>query len=82
MDFHYELSLLKNHHLKLEYGCFACNGDLSLIPGSLADPLKTGIPWRRLPTQVLWPGEFPGQRILAGYRHELQSVGLQRVGRD
>ena len=28
------------------------------------------IPWRRewLPTPALWPGEFHGQRILAGYK--------------
>ena len=42
----------------------ACNaGDLSLIPGSGRPP------WRRawLLTPVFWPGEFNGQRSLAGY---------------
>ena len=44
----------------------SCNaGDLGLIP------------WRRkrLPTPVFWPGEFHGQRSLAGYK----SMGSQRV---
>ena len=33
------------------------------------DPWVGKIPWRRerLPTQVLWPGEFHGQRNLVGY---------------
>ena len=33
------------------------------------DPWVGKIPWRRdrLPTQVFWPGEFHGQRSLAGY---------------
>ena len=47
----------------------ACNaGDLGLIP------------WRRkrLPTPVFWPGEFHGQRSLAGYK----SMGSQRVRHD
>ena len=47
-----------------------CNaGDLGLIS------------WRReqLTTPVLWPGEFHGQRSLAGY---IQSMGLQRVGHN
>ena len=37
------------------------------IPGF--DPWVGKIPWRReqLPTPVFWPGEFYGQRILAGY---------------
>ena len=42
----------------------ACNaGDLGLIP-------RLGrFPWRReqLPTSAFWPGEFHGQRSLAGY---------------
>ena len=39
------------------------------------------IPWRRgwLPTPAFLPGEFHGQRGLAGY---IQSVGLQRVRHD
>ena len=44
-----------------------CNaGDLSLIPGS------GKIPWRRAwqPTPVFLPGEFHGQRSLAGYRRD------------
>ena len=38
------------------------------------------IPWRRewLPTPVFLPGESHGQRRLEG----LQSMGVQRVGRD
>ena len=34
------------------------------------DPWVGKIPWRRewLPTSVLLPGEFHGQRSLAGYR--------------
>ena len=42
----------------------ACNaGDLGSIPGSRRSP------WRRewLPTPVFFPGEFHGQRSLAGY---------------
>ena len=42
----------------------ACNaGDLGLIPG------YGRFPWRRewLPTLVFLPGEFHGQRSLAGY---------------
>ena len=42
----------------------ACNaGDLGSIPGSGRSP------WRRewLPTPVFFPGEFHGQRSLAGY---------------
>ena len=41
--------------------------------------LDLEIPWRRewLPTLVFLPGEFYGQRSLAGY---IQSMGLQRVG--
>ena len=33
------------------------------------DPWVRKIPWRRewLPTPVFWPGEFHGQRRLAGY---------------
>ena len=33
------------------------------------DPWVGKIPWRRdqLPTPVVWPGEFHGQRHLAGY---------------
>ena len=33
------------------------------------DPWVGKIPWRRerLPTPVFWPGEFHGQRSLAGY---------------
>ena len=33
------------------------------------DPWVGKIPWRReqLPTPVFWPGEFQGQRSLAGY---------------
>ena len=48
--------------------------DTSLIPGS------GKIPWRRAgkPTPVFLPGEFHGQRSLAGYRPVLQSVGLDR----
>ena len=32
-------------------------------------PLVVKIPWRRdqLPTPAFWPGEFHGQRSLAGY---------------
>ena len=39
------------------------------------------IPWRRerQPTPVFWPGEFHGQRNLAGY---IQSMGSQRIGHD
>ena len=39
------------------------------------------IPWRRewLPTQVFLPGEFHGQRSLAGY---IQSMGSVRVGHN
>ena len=46
------------------------------------DPWVGKIPWRRekLLTPVFWPGEFHGQRSLAGYRS--QSVGLHRVGHD
>ena len=43
----------------------ACNaGDSSLVPGWVEK-----IPWRRewLPTPVLLPGEFHGQRSLSGY---------------
>ena len=47
----------------------ACNaGDLGLIPGF--DPwVVRKISWRRewLPTPVFLPGEFHGQRNLAGY---------------
>ena len=41
------------------------------------DPWVRKIPWRRewLPTPVFLPGEFHGQRSLAG----LQSMGLKRV---
>jgi len=44
------------------------------------DPWVQKIPWRRdwLPTPVLLPGEFHGQRSLGG----LQSMGLQRVSHD
>jgi len=37
-------------------------GDPGLIPGSGKTPRRE---W--LPTPVLWPGEFHGQRSLAGY---------------
>ena len=42
----------------------ACNvGDLGSIPGLERSP------WRRewLPIPVFWPGEFHGQRSVAGY---------------
>ena len=44
------------------------------------DPWVGKIPWRMewLPIPVFLPGEFHGQRSLAGYK----SMGLQRVGRD
>ena len=44
------------------------------------DPWVRKIPWRRewLPTPVFLPGEFDGQRNLAG----LPSVGSQKVGHD
>ena len=42
---------------------FTCNaGDLGSIPG-WEDPLEKG----QLPTPVFLPGEFHGQRSLAGY---------------
>ena len=42
----------------------ACNGR-----GPSFDPWVKKIPWRRKwqPTPVFWPGEFHGQRRLAGY---------------
>ena len=41
----------------------ACNGrDLGLLSG-----LDIARRRDRLPTLVFWPGEFHGQRILAGY---------------
>ena len=41
------------------------------------DPWVGKILWRKewLPTPVFWPGEFHGQRRLAGY----SSMGSQRV---
>ena len=49
--------------------------------GPMFDPWVGKIPWRRewLPTPVLLPGEFHGQRSLVG---GLQSMGLQTVGHD
>ena len=49
----------------------ACNAEF--------DPCIRKIPWRRewLPIPVFLPGEFHGQRSLAGY-----SMGSQRVGHD
>ena len=42
----------------------ACNvGDLGLIPGLGKIPGRK----EQLPTPVFWPGEFHGQRSLAGY---------------
>ena len=37
--------------------------------GDLTDPWVGRIPWRKewLPTPVFWPGEFHGQKSLAGY---------------
>ena len=46
-----------------------CNaGDLGSRPEF--NPWVGKIPWRseQLPTPVFWPGEFPGQRSLAGYK--------------
>ena len=54
----------------------ACNaGKPSLIPG------LGKFPWKRewQSTPVFLPGEFHGQRILAGY---IQSTGSQRAGHD
>ena len=44
------------------------------------DPWFAKMPWRRerLPTPVFWPGEFHGQRSLAGYIVQ----GTQRVRHD
>ena len=56
----------------------ACNaGDLGSIPGSGS---TRKIPWRKewLPIPVFLPGEFHGQRNLAGYTVQ----GLQRVKHD
>jgi len=46
----------------------AMREDLGSIPGF--DPWVGQIPWRRAwqPTPVFLPGEFHGQRRLAGYR--------------
>ena len=45
------------------------------------NPWVQKITWRRewQPIPVFLPGEFPGQRILAGYR---QSMGSLRIGHD
>ena len=50
-------------------------------PAMQETSVQSQIPWRRerLPTPVFWPGEFHGQRSLAGY---IQSMGSQRVGHD
>ena len=44
------------------------------------DPWVWKILWRRewLPTAVFWPGEFHGQRSMAGY----STWGSKRVGHD
>ena len=45
----------------------ACNaGDLGSTPGLGRSPGKVN----RILTPVFWPGEFHGQRSLAGYRHK------------
>ena len=51
----------------------------SLSPDPRFDPSVGKIPWRRewLPTPVFLPGEFHGQRGLAGY-----SPWVHRVGHD
>ena len=50
-----------------------------LLANARFDPWVRKIPWRRewLPIPVFLPGEFHGQRSLAGY-----SMGSQRVGND
>ena len=39
-------------------------------PPAMPETWVRKVPWRReqLPTPVFWPGEFHGQRSLAGYK--------------
>ena len=43
---------------------------------SVQEPWVAKIPWRReqLPSPVFWPGEFHGQRSLAGYTQSVHGV--------
>ena len=54
--------------------------NLPAMRGPRFDPWVRKIPWRRAwqPTSVFLPGEFHGQRSLAGY----SPWGSKRVGHD